>query len=195
MQTANINVPVRVTARHMDLTESIKAYVDGKVDGLHLDYPRIIEAHVILDVNKHRHFAEVILHCSNHITIEATEECADMYAALDGVFSKIARRMRKYKTRMLRSHRPRRYEPHHFAEQVLEVDDSFPEVEDIQGDVPIVQTESYTIKALFVDEAVLQMQMALERDFLIFVNARTEKLSVVYRRRDGRFGLIEPNKE
>jgi putative sigma-54 modulation protein len=183
-----------VTGRHIEVTDAIRAYTISKVEGLHLDYPRIIEAHIILDVTKHRHFAEVVLHCSNHITIEASEECADLYAALDGVFSKIARRMRKFKTRMLRSHRPRRYEPHHFNEQVLEVDDSFPELEDIEGEVPVVQTEPYSVKTLFVDEAVLQMQMALEKDFLVFVNARSEKLNILYRRKDGRFGLIDPTR-
>ena len=108
MQTANVNVPVRVTGIHLTITEPIREYVRSKVDHIHLDYPRIIEAHVILDVVKHRHRAEIVLHCANHITIEADVECDDMYAAIDGVTAKITRQMRKYKTKMLRSHRPRR---------------------------------------------------------------------------------------
>ena len=63
MQTANVNVPVQVTGRHVSVTESIKDYALKKVEHLHLDYPRIIDAQVILDVEKHRHFAEIILHC------------------------------------------------------------------------------------------------------------------------------------
>ena len=58
MQTANVNVPIKVTGRHVSVTEAIKDYARHKVEHLHLDYPRIIEAHVILDVEKHRHFAE-----------------------------------------------------------------------------------------------------------------------------------------
>ena len=112
MQVANVNVPVRITGRHVQATEAIKRYAESKIDNLHLDYPRIIEAHVILDVVKHRHRAEIILHCANHITIEADVECEDMYAAIDGVIAKITRQMRKYKTKMLRSHRPRRRRPH-----------------------------------------------------------------------------------
>ena len=96
MQTANVNVPIKVTGRHVSVTEPIKDYAIKKVEGLHLDYPRIIDAQVILDVEKHRHFAEIILHCNNHITIEASEETDDMYAAIDGVISTIARQMRKY---------------------------------------------------------------------------------------------------
>ena len=63
MQVANVNVPVKVTGRRVSITEAIKNYSVSKVENLHLDYPRIMEAHVILDVEKHRHFAEVVLHC------------------------------------------------------------------------------------------------------------------------------------
>ena len=119
MQTANVNVPVRVTGRHVSITDAIREYANSKLQHIHLDYPRIIEAHVILDVSKHRHQAEIVLQCANHITIEAEEECDDMYAAIDGVVAKIARQMRKYKTKMLRSHRPRRHEAQHFEQHVL----------------------------------------------------------------------------
>ena len=90
MQTANVNVPVKVTGRHVSVTEPIKDYATSRIEHLHLDYPRIIEAHVILDVEKHRHFAEIILHCTNHISIEASAETDDMYASIDGVVAKIA---------------------------------------------------------------------------------------------------------
>ena len=113
MQTANVNVPIKVTGRHVSITEAIKSYAIAKVEHLHLDYPRIIEAQVILDVEKHRHFAEIILHCSNHITIEASHETDDMYASIDGVIAKIAQQMRKYKTKILRKHRPRGIEIQH----------------------------------------------------------------------------------
>ena len=71
MQTANVNVPIRITGRHLNITDAIREYAQSKVEHIHLDYPRIIEVHVILDVAKHRHFAEIVLHCANHITIEA----------------------------------------------------------------------------------------------------------------------------
>ncbi len=86
---------------------------------LHLDYPKIIEAHVILEVAKYRHSAEVVLVCSNHITIEACEETDDMYAAIDAVTDKVARQMRKYKTRLMRKHRPRKDIVQHLDEHVL----------------------------------------------------------------------------
>jgi putative sigma-54 modulation protein len=188
MQTANVNVPVRVTGVHVTITEPIREYVHSKMDHIHLDYPRIIDAQVILDVIKHRHRAEVILHCANHITIEADVECDDMYAAIDGVVAKITRQMRKYKTKMLRTHRPRRHEPQHFEEHVLHIDERF---EAEEAEPKHMHTEKHTVRSLFVDEAVLQLEMASTRPFVVFVNAKTEKLNILQRRKDGSYGLIE----
>jgi len=190
MQTENINVPVRVTGRHVSITEAIKDYATNKVDNLHLDYPRIIEAHVILDVEKHRHFAEIILHCNNHITIEASSETPDMYASIDSVIDKIAQQMRKYKTKILRSHRPRQGSVKHFEETVYgAVDAAYAEIEESEPEV--IKTERYPVKPMFVDEAVLQIEMSA-RQFVVFLNAKTEKVNVLYRRKDGGFGLMEP---
>ena len=190
MQTANVNVPIKVTGRHVSVTEPIKDYATSKVEHLHLDYPRIIEAHVILDVEKHRHFAEIILHCTNHITIEASHETDDMYASIDGVAAKIAQQMRKYKTKILRNHRPRGQQSiRHIEEQVLHIEDAFHEVEDSEPSV--IKTERYPVKPMYVDEAVLQIEMS-NRQFVVFQNAKTEKVNILYRRNDNSFGLIEP---
>ena len=189
MQTANVNVPIRITGRHMSITDAIRDYAQSKVEHIHLDYPRIIEVHVILDVSKHRHLAEIVLHCANHITIEADHECDDMYAAIDGVISKITRQMRKYKTKMLRTHRPRRTEPQHFDEHILHVDEAFEE--HAESEPKHVHTEQTVVKQLFVDEAVLQLEMTANKQFVVFLNAKTNKLNIVQRRRDGAYGLIE----
>lgn len=189
MQTSNINVPVRVTGRHVSITEAIKEYAHQKLEHIHLDYPRIIEAHVILDVEKHRHFAEMILYCNNHITIEASHECADLYAAIDGVVAKITQQMRKYKTKILRNHRPRGQDIRHLEEQVLQIEEGFHEIE--ESEPTVLKTERYEVKPMFVDEAVLQIEMS-NRQFIVFQNARTEKVNILYRRKDGALGLIEP---
>jgi len=190
MQTANVNLPINVTGRHVDVTDSMKSYAVNKIEGLHLDYPRIIEAQVIMDVEKYRHIAEVILHCANHITIEASAETDDMYASLDEVTSKVARQMRKYKTRMMRSHRPRpREEVHQFEEQIYTAEglDAY----DYESDLKPIQTEKYQVKPMFVDEAILQLEMS-SRQFVVFRNAKTDNLNVLYRRKNESFGLIEP---
>jgi len=189
MQTANVNVPVKVTGRHVSVTDPIKEYAISRVEHLHLDYPRIIEAHVILDVEKHRHFAEIILHCNNHITIEASHETDDMYASIDGVSAKIAQQMRKHKTKILRSHRPRGQSIRHLEEQVLELSPAFHETE--EGEPDVIKTERYPLKPMFVNEAVLQIEMS-NRQFVVFLNAKTEKVNILYRRKGDGFGLMEP---
>jgi len=189
MQTANVNVPVKVTGRHVSVTDPIKDYAISRVEHLHLDYPRIIEAHVILDVEKHRHFAEIILHCNNHITIEASHETDDMYASIDGVSAKIAQQMRKHKTKILRSHRPRGQSIRHIEEQVLELSPAFHETEEAEPQV--IKTERYPVKPMYVDEAVLQIEMS-NRQFVVFLHAKTEKVNILYRRKEGGFGLMEP---
>src|SRR5271169_2404856 len=119
MQIQNANPPVQVTGRHVSVTEAMKEYCRRRLSCLHLDYPKIIEVQMILDVQKYRHTAEMILHCNNHITLEATAESGDMYASVDEVVDKIARQMRKYKTRLMRQHRPRKHTVRHLQETVL----------------------------------------------------------------------------
>ena len=189
MQTANVNLPIKVTGRHVSITQAIKDYAVKKVEGLHLDYPKIIEALVVLNVEKYRHSAEIILVCGNHITIEATAETDDMYGSIDQVIGKIAQQMRKYKTKIMRQHRPRRQEVRHVEEQVLSIDEAFEHHEETEPNV--IHSEKYPVKPMFVDEAVLQLEMS-SRQFVVFLNAKSEKVNVLYRRKSQDFGLIEP---
>ena len=206
MQTANLHPHVTVTGRHLAITAAIHDYAEKKVEGLHLDYPKIIEAHVILEVEKYRHRAEIVLVCANHITIEASEESSDLYASMDQVISKIARQMRKYKTRLLRSHRPRGQESiRYLDEQVFnpEAFDVFDETAvtakgyseaapaPVKDEPEVVPTEKYPVKPMYVDEAVLQMEMSAKQ-FVVFLNAKTDKVNVLYRRKKGDYGLIQP---
>ena len=210
MQIRNANPPIQVTGRHVSVTEAMKEYCRRKVANLHLDYPKIIEVQVILDVQKYRHTAEVILHCSNHITLEASSESNDMYASIEQVVDRIERRMRKYKTRLMQKHRPRRHGVQHLEEKVLRWEwlerlaeleqngtedeaplESVKEEQEQQQGPEVVYTEKYPVKPMFIDEAVLQMEMS-SKQFLVFLNAKTEKVSVLYRRNTGDFGLIEP---
>ena len=175
----------------MAITDSINDYCTRKIESLHLDYPKIIEAHVILEVEKYRHSAEVVLVCSNHITIEACEETDDMYAAIDAVTDKVARQMRKYKTRLMRKHRPRKDIVQHLEEHVLHAEPVELNGEDDGVHHPVVRSERYPVKPMFVDEAVLQLEMST-RQFMVFLNARSSRMNVLYRRKSGDFGLIEP---
>jgi putative sigma-54 modulation protein len=206
MQTRNANPPIQVTGRHVSVTEAMKEYCRRKVSTLHLDYPKIIEVQVILDVQKYRHQAEVILHCSNHITLEAKATSNDMYASIDQVVLRIARQMRKCKTRLMRNHRPGRPgrpQPREVPESSVRWNWSHngsplfdPDFEDFDEQTEaakpeVIQTEKYPVKPMSPEEAALQMELS-KKQFLVFLNAKTEKVSVLYRRKHGDFGLIEP---
>lgn len=190
MQVTNVNLPITVTGRHVSVTEAMRDYAEKKVAGLHLDYPKIIEAKVLLNVEQDRHIAEIILFCANHIVIEADTMTQDMYASIDETISKIARRMRKHKTRMLsRSHRPekKRKTTRLVEEAVFAAE--LPEAPEVEHEPHIVHKEKYKIKHLFTDEAIMDMEMN-EKPFILFHDGKTDQLAIIYRREDGDYGMI-----
>jgi putative sigma-54 modulation protein len=177
---------VTVTGRHVAVTPAIKDYAAKKLEHIGIDFPRILSAHFILEVDKYRQIAELVLQCGNHITIEASEISEDLYASIDKVMDKVTRQMRKYKTK-IQNHRPRNLETFHVDESVLTHD-----LHEDEGTHRVVHTERFAIKPMYVDEAVLQMELSESSQFLVFLNAETEKVNVLYRRKKGDFGLIEP---
>jgi putative sigma-54 modulation protein len=194
MQTHNSNPPISVTARHMTVTEPIRDYVVKKIEGLPLDQPRIIEAKAILDFHQHHHrqVCEIILYCANHITIDASSESIDdLYAAIDDTISKIARRMRKHKTRLQKHARARHNQSiRHVAEHVFE--ENVLDKHDREIEPVLIHPEHHKVKPLYPDEAIMELELS-DRPFVIFHNEKTNKLSLIYRRKDGDYGMIVPD--
>lgn len=196
MQSANLNLPVIITGRHVSITDAMRLHAEKKVQSLHLDYPRIMEARVILDVESGiRHRAEIVLHCANHITIEASSVTADMYASIDETVAKIARRMRKFKTRMLKSHRPRKRG--HEGSKLLagHVEEEAGVIAQPQGAAEgsplIVHRGPVKVKTLSEDEAIEDLEVN-ERAFVVFLNEETKRLSILFRKEDGDYAIQEP---
>ena len=192
MKTANADAPVTVTVRHEEPTDSLRNYAKTKIDGLSLDYPRIIEAKAILDVQKNRHIAEILLFCANHIVIEASSESEDMYKSIDLTIDKIARRMRKHKTRLMKKHRPKpeqtikHLEEKWYNESVLD----HGEEETLDPEPLIVHREGYRMRTLFKEEAIMELELS-DKPFVLFKNARRNINQLVYRRKDGEYSLLE----
>ncbi len=169
---------VLVTFRHVEPTNALREYAEQKVRRVQKFLKRPSDAHVVLSVVKRRHIAEVTLQAPRS-TLTATEETGDLYSAIDLAMDKIERQARKLVTkRNSRKHQGRAGET---GEEIR--------VDTPSGDV--VWTERVAIKPMSIDEAVMQMKL-LKNEFLLFQNAANEMLSVVYRRKDGQFGLIEP---
>jgi putative sigma-54 modulation protein len=101
MQVKNTHPPVRLTGRQVTITEAMEDYVRRRIAALHLDYPTILEVHVLLHLEKYRRRADIILRCNRHITIKTSSETDDMYASIDEAIDRAARQMRKYHTRLM----------------------------------------------------------------------------------------------
>lgn len=182
----NSKQDITITGRHVTVTDAIKEYALKKIEAIGIDFPKIISAHVILDVQKYRHRCEIVLACANHIHIEAEEESDNMYASIDVAVDKLARQMRKYKTKIQR-HRQSKREIVRIEEHVLSAEGL-----DLHEDAEpkVVHKETFEVKPMFPDEAVLQLELS-PRQFLVFLNPTTEQVNVLYRRKTGNYGLIE----
>jgi putative sigma-54 modulation protein len=193
----NVDLPITVTGRHVSVTDSMREHAEKKISSLSFDYPKVIDAKVLLDVEKDRHKAEVILHCANHIVIEADSTTANMYTSIDETVHKIARQMRKQKTRMLKSHRPDPAKLRELNENTLGLDDPLggdvEEGNDFYKELPfLVHREKAPIRKLSEEDAVEQLELN-KLPFVIFTDERSDKLSVLYRREDGDYGIVCPD--
>ena len=143
-------------------------------------------------MQKNRHIAEIILFCANHITIEAHTETKDMYASLDETIEKIARRMRKHKTRLMKKHRPHRNESiryldeRHFNDEVLD----HPEEAQHDPEPFIVHKDNYKVKTMFKEDAIMELELS-DRPFVLYKSARRGCLTIVYRRKDGEYTAMD----
>ena len=172
-----------VTFKNLDSSEHLKNYVSDKLDRFDrlLDNPA--GANVVLRVEKFRHIAEINI-SGDRMTINGKEETEDMYSAIDMVLDKLEKQIKKgkEKTRERRSKAKAKAQTNS-GEAAAELDDDQP---------PQVKVKNIDYKPMDVDEAVLQMGLTSE-SFLVFTNARTDQINVLYRRNDGDLGLIQPS--
>ncbi len=173
---------VNVTFRHTDPIESLRAYAEEKITKLdkYLDSPG--EAHIVLTVEKFRHQADITLSVDG-TRIKAFEETGDMYSAIDQVMDKVEKQLKRYlsKIRDRRSEGPR-------EESLVEEG----ETEAISTDEePIIEVEKLEAKPMDPEEAAMQLGFS-NQEFMVFRNAKTNEINVLYRRKGGNLGLIEP---
>ena len=173
-----------VTFKNLDPSEPLKAYVTEKLDRFDrlLDNPA--EASVVLSVEKFRHIAEISI-TGDRLNINGREEINDMYSAIDMALDKLETQLKKSKQKI----RERRVGSKQSIKDITETEMEGP------GDdgAPQVMIRNIDYKPMDVDEAVMQMDL-LTDNFLVFTNARTDKVNVLYRRKDGNYGLIQPSR-
>ena len=169
---------ITTTGRKIDITLGLKGYIEKKLSKLDKFFSEESTAQATLSVQKDDHIIEVTIYHDGMI-FRAEVRDADMYAAIDRVVDVLERQIRKQKTRL-----EKRLIEGAFAE--FEPSTDYVEEEEFK----IVKTKKYENKPMSVEEAILQMNL-LGHEFYIFNNAETLDKEVVYKRKDGNYGLIE----
>ncbi|MGP4040702.1 ribosome hibernation-promoting factor, HPF/YfiA family [Gracilibacillus sp. D59] len=183
-----------IRGENVEVTSAIKEYVERKIGKLerYFDTPPTSDVNVNISVYNEEQQIEVTIPMTN-LLLRAEEHHVDLYAAIDLVVDKLERQIRKHKTKVNRKFRQQGAPKHVFAELEKEAALLREEEEFLDDDeIEIVRTKRFDLKPMDSEEAVLQMDM-LGHAFFVFENAITGNTSVVYRRRDGRYGLIEPS--
>jgi putative sigma-54 modulation protein len=171
---------ITVTFRRTEPIESLKGYAEEKVGKLNKYLDRPAEAHVVLGVEKFRHQADVTLDV-NGVRIKAFEETGDMYSAIDQVMDKVEVQLKRHLSK-IRNHRPDSDKAGE-GESEAAVELGLDEI--------VIETERLDAKPMDPEEAAMQLSMS-KKGFLVFRNAKSNEINVIYKRSDLNMGLIEP---
>jgi putative sigma-54 modulation protein len=177
---------VTTTFRHMEQSEALKSYAEEKIERVkkYIDEP--ISVQVFFTVEKKiRHIVEIVISAKG-ISTKASEATNDMYAAVDAVIDKIERQLKRYKEK-IKAHKPSgEGNGRQISKKIFEAESI-----DTSAEPIVISTKIETAKPMSIEEAVMQMDL-LHKDFIVFTDATSCDINVLYRRKDGNYGLIEP---
>lgn len=171
-----------IVGKNIDVTPSLKDAVEHKLGKLERYFTPDTEIHVTLSVQREHQKMEVTIPVKGNI-IRSEQESDDMYVTIDLVEEVIERQLRKYKNKLIAKHQ----EGNNFNKELFDSDETVD-----TDEIKIVRTKKFGIKPMFPEDACVQMEL-LGHNFFVFCNAETDEVCVVYKRKDGTFGLIEPS--
>ena len=173
-----------VTFKNLDPSDHLKSYISEKLNRFDKFLDSAAEANVVLSVEKHRHTAEVKI-TGGKISINGKEETSDMYSAIDSVLDKLEKQIKKSKQKVLDRRSAGKESVKDMAEE---------EAADLPREERSRQLKIKNIeyKPMDIEEAMMQMDL-IRDNFLVFTNSKSDKVNVIYRRKDGNYGLIQPN--
>ena len=169
-----------ITGRGTNVTDGLRSAIEEKLGKLEHYFAPDTEVHVTLKVEKDRQKVEVTVPVKGHI-IRAEQVSDDMYVSIDLIEDIIERQLRKYKTKIVDS----KQNVGSFTSEFMQEDDYEDE------DVKVIRTKRFAVKPMDPEEACVQMEL-LNHSFYVFRNAETDEVDVVYKRKGGDYGLIEP---
>lgn len=171
---------VNVRGKNIVVTPALKEYVEKKITKITRQFKTVGDISAVLKVEKGNHIVEITVPASG-ILIRAQESTKDMYSSIDLVVEKIERQVHKYKTRLAK----RKYS--NFVEPV-----PAPEVETAPDEeFKIIKNKKFSMNPMTAEEAILQMNL-LDHDFFVYFDPDYGGVNVVYRRKDGNYGLLQP---
>ena len=177
---------------HLDVTPALREYVEKKLNRLerYCEGAARKDVTVTMSVTRGVHGVEVTMPLS-HLLLRAEERSEDMYASIDLVIDKLEKQLAKYKHRMGQKidHHMKAEGEKAKAAARMEKMEAVPR-EPAEEEPAVVRVKEFEMKPMHVDEAIMQMDL-LGHDFFVFANAETDETNVVYRRRDGQYGLIQ----
>jgi len=180
-----------IRGENIEVTPALREYCESKVVKLEKYFNEDINATANINLkvyNDRRTKVEVTIPMKN-LTLRAEDRNDDMYVAIDQIVAKLERQIRKHKTKVNRKFRNREGIGTYFANVQLEPEKVAADAED---DLEIVRTKQFDLKPMDDEEAILQMNL-LGHDFYIFTDAESNETNIVYKRKDGKYGLIETN--
>lgn len=180
-----------IRGENIEVTQAIRDYVEKRISKLEKYFEKDMKntAHVNLKVYPDKQAKVEVTIPLPYLTLRAEEMSNDLYASVDLVTDKLERQIRKYKTKVNRKFREKGFKNLEFTP----VDDSSSDSDD-ESKFQVVRTKQLALKPMDNEEAILQMDM-LGHDFFIYEDAETSDINIVYRRNDGRYGLIETGEE
>ena len=170
-----------ITGRNIELTEGLKNAVEDKLNKLEKYFTPDTDVYVTLSVEKERQKVEVTIPMKGNI-VRSEQVSNDMYVSIDLVEEVIERQLKKYRTKLIAKHQSAATA---FKQEFLE--EQSVEDEEIQ----ITRVKKFDMKPMYAEDACVQMEL-LGHDFFVFVNAETDQVNVVYKRKGNTYGLIEP---
>ena len=172
---------IKITGRNIDLTEGLKSAVEDKLSKLEKYFTPDTDVYVKLSVEKERQKVEVTIPTKGNI-IRSEQVSNDMYVSIDLVEEVIERQLKKYRTKLIAKHQnaASAFKQEFLEEQTIE-----------DEEIQITRVKKFDMKPMYAEDACVQMEL-LGHDFFVFVNAETDEVNVVYKRKGNTYGLIEP---
>jgi putative sigma-54 modulation protein len=175
---------INVRGKNLEVTPALREYVEKKLNRINKHFDEALAAHVNLCVERNLHKVEVTVTVGTLI-LRGQESTDDMYGSIDLVVDKLERQVRKFKTRVYR--KQRRLAATGTEEGAVLLAE--PELAEQEG--VVVKSKRFAVKPMTTEDAIIQMEL-LGHDFFVFRSAETDGVCVLYRRKDGNYGLLEP---